>query len=70
MLSCVFDKTRKKQTNPVQILINSVKVDTLDIKGGYFLKPNKRNQKDMDKHADKSLKKGDKKLNGPNRPAT
>ncbi|MBM7598393.1 hypothetical protein JOC34_000750 [Virgibacillus halotolerans] len=34
------------------------------------MKPNKQNQKDMDKHADKSLKKGDKKLNGPNRPAT
>lgn len=46
------------------------KVDRLPIKGGIILKDKNKTQKKNKLRPGSTLKTGDKKLNGPNRPST
>jgi hypothetical protein len=73
--SCTFDKTRIKLTKQVNLLIFFVDFDKLIMKGGITMKDVKHKQVKQPKTKtesiiSKSLKEGDKKLNGPNIPST
>lgn len=68
-VSFPFDKTRSNRTKLVEKLIFFHKLDKLIKKEAFNMKDKEKN-KQKEVLNGKSLKKGDKKLNGPNRPST
>lgn len=66
-----FDKTRKKRTKEVNFLIIFLKLDIITRKEVFILDKSKEIlKKERQQQKQKGPIKGDKKLNGPDRPST